>query len=186
VEEDGSEVDVRGSIGGIFAENLLVQRDGALLFAGFFGLDSSEKQVLGARCGRRATAMEEFGCPFGTVAGDAVEIKEELAADRVEDRALRAEREARAIADEAGFEKGVGHAGNSFHGHDGVSDGSGRYGFFAEGADGAQLAEVLEGIGVLLRNESGSFPSHKLAGTNLQDSQNILAAIAVHSSMLPC
>ena len=45
--------------------------------------------------------------------------------------------------------------------------------------------EILEGVGLLLRNQPGSLPPLQLAGTDLQDAQNVLTAIAGHSCRAP-
>jgi hypothetical protein len=47
------------------------------------------------------------------------------------------------------------------------------------------LSQVLKRIGLLLRDESGSFPTLHLAGADLQYSLDVLTAVAGHSSVLP-
>ena len=53
--------------------------------------------------------------------------------------------------------------------------------FLAQRAQGPQLPKILEGIGLLLGNQSGSLPPLQLVGTDLQDAQHVLTAIAGHS-----
>ena len=100
---------------------------------------------------------------------DAIEVEQELAADGIHHGSRMAEGEARPGAHQAGFEQRIGHAGDGLHGHDGMADGRGRHVIFAEGAQGPQLSEVLEGVGLLHRNQFGFFPSLQLVGTDLEN-----------------
>ena len=185
VEVDGSEVDVRGSVGGIVVKDLFVERDGAVLVSGFFSLDGSNKKIGCALSADGAVAAQRSRNRTGAGLLETVEIEEELAADGVDHGTLAAESQAGSVPNEAGLEQRIGHARDGLHGDDGMADGGGRDVVFAQSAEGAELAKILEGVGLLLRDESGFFPTEQLAGTDLQDSQDILTAIAGHSSMLP-
>jgi hypothetical protein len=55
----------------------------------------------------------------------------------------------------------------------------------AQSAEGAELAQVLEGIGLALGDDAGALPALKLTGADLKDAQYVLTAIAGHSSLLP-
>jgi hypothetical protein len=113
-----------------------------------------------------------------------LEIEEQLATDRIDHSATAAKCESSAGANEARLQERIGHAGYCAHGDDRVANGSGRNVFFPQDTQGPQLAKILECVGLLRGNESGSLPSEQLVGTDLQDSQNILTAITGHSSML--
>jgi len=92
-----------------------------------------------------------------------------------------AEGEAGAGAHHAGLEQRLVHAGYGLHGHDGVADGCGGHIFLAQGADGAQLAQVLKAVGLFGGNEVGAFPRLQLARADGEDAQHVLTAIAGHS-----
>jgi hypothetical protein len=77
------------------------------------------------------------------------------------------------------------HAGDGFHGQDRLADRGGGHVFRTQRAQRAQLPEILKAIDFLLGNQSGSFPGLQLTGTDLEDAQNVLTAIAGHSWMLP-
>ncbi len=110
-----------------------------------------------------------------------VKVEKQLAANGIDHGAVMAEGEARSGAHEAGFKQRVGHAGHSFHGQDGVANGGSGNIVFAKDAQGSELTQILEGVSVLLGDESGSFPPLQLVGTDLQNAQNVLTAIAGHS-----
>src|ERR1700733_9803130 len=56
--------------------------------------------------------------------------------------------------------------------------------FLAQRTQRSQLTQILESVNFALADEPRSFPPLQLAGTDLQNPQHILAAKAVHSSML--
>ena len=96
-----------------------------------------------------------------------------------------AEGQARSGAHHARLEQRVGHAGDGFHGQDGFADRGRGHVVRAQRAQGAQLPEILKAIEFLLGNQPGSLPGLQLTGTDLEDAQNVLTAIAGHSWMLP-
>ena len=110
-----------------------------------------------------------------------VKVEKQLTANGIDHGTVMAEGEARSGAHEAGFKQRVGHAGHSFHGQDGVANRGSGYIVFAKDAQGSELTQILEGVSVLLGDESGSFPPLQLVGTDLQNAQNVLTAIAGHS-----
>jgi len=116
---------------------------------------------------------------------EALEVKKELAADGIDNGAVTTKGETSAGADQACFKERVVEPGDGSHRDDGVADGGGGNIFIAKRAQGPKLAEILKRVGLLRGEDTGSFPTLKLAGTDLKDSQNIGAAIAGHSSMLP-
>ncbi len=180
----GAKVDAGCRVTGIDGQNLLIERNGALLFGGFLSLHRLEESVV--RVAARRTQRRRIGNSrraFQSVG--TLEVKQQLAADRVNHGAVMAKGNPRAGTHHAGFEQRIGHAGYRLHGQDGIADGSGRHGFLAQNAQRAQLAKILEGINLLLRNQSGSLPPLQLAGTDLHDAQHVLTAIAGHSSLLP-
>jgi hypothetical protein len=61
-----------------------------------------------------------------------------------------------------------------------------RHGLLAQHAQYPQLTQILKTVALLLSNELSPLPPLQLTGTNLQDAQYVLAAIAGHSSLLPC
>ena len=112
---------------------------------------------------------------------EAFEVEQQLAANGIDHGAVMAEGEARSGAHQAGLEQWVGHAGHRFHGEDRVADGGGGNVVFTKDAQSSELPQILKCVGLLLGDESGSFPSLQLMGTDLQYAQNVLTAIAGHS-----
>jgi hypothetical protein len=114
-----------------------------------------------------------------------LEVEEQLPANGVDHRSAVPEGQPRPGPHQARFQQRIGHARHRLHGHNRMADGRHGHIFFAQDAQDAQLAEVLEAVALLLGNKSRPLPSLQLAGADLQDAQHVLAAIAGHSSVLP-
>ena len=115
----------------------------------------------------------------------ALEVEEQLAADGIDHGAVMAEGQARAGAHHARLEQRVAHAGHGFHGQNRVADRGRGHVVLAQRAQRAQLPQILKAVDFLLGDQPGSFPGLQLAGTDLEDAQNVLTAIAGHAWMLP-
>ena len=156
------------------------------LFTGLLRLNSRQESLLdasGSGTGLRSEAVPtEGGLPVELITlFDTFEIKQQLTPNGIHDGAMVAEGKPSSGADKAGLEERVVHAGHRFHRQNRIPDGSRGHIVLAQDAQSSQLPQVLECIGLLLGDESGSFPPLKLVGTDLQDAQNVLTAIAGHS-----
>jgi hypothetical protein len=115
---------------------------------------------------------------------NALEVEQQLPANGVNHCSAMAKCKARPGTDETCFKQRIRHSRDSFHSHYRVPDGSCRDVVLAEDAQSPQLAKVLEGVALLLGNQSGSLPPQQLAATYLQDAQHVLTAITGHSGVL--
>ena len=182
---DGAQVDVGRGVARIAREDLFVEGDGAVLLAGLLGLHGGEKEVLRVLCAAgqsRARAKET--ARFRRGIDPAARSRRATGGEWGRPWRHCSESQASSGADQARLEKRIGHSATALMATMECADGSGGHVFLAQDAQGPQLAEILEGVGLLRGNESGSLPTQQLAGTDLQDPQNILTAIAGHSSML--
>ena len=159
--EDGAEVDTGGGVAGVDVEDVLVELHGSVAGGGiFFEADGAEEHVLeGCRCGwfgGSAAAADDAELAFQ------LEIEGELGGHGIYQGSGVTEGEAGAAADHAGFEKGVGHAGDALHGVDRGADAfDGDAGGGLKVAQGSHLRQILEGVGLIEwsgGDESGSLP----------------------------
>ena len=113
------------------------------------------------------------------------QIKKQLAADGVNHRAVMAKSQPRPGRTRHASSSGLRHPGHRLHGHNGIPDRGRRNSVLAQRAQGPQLPQILKAVSLLLGNQVRALPPLELAGTDLQDAQHVLTAIAGHSSMLP-
>ena len=167
-------------------KNLLVEIDGALLLAGFLGLNRRMEALLEAARVGEADAAQRSRAPGSLLRPThALEVEEQLAADGIDHGAAMAEGETRSRAHHTRLQQRIAHAGNRFHGQDGIANRRGGHFIFAQRSKRAQLAQILEAIDFFLGDEPGSFPGLQLAGADFKDAQDVLTAITGHAWMLP-
>jgi hypothetical protein len=99
----------------------------------------------------------------------ALEVEEQLPPYWIHYGAAMPEGQTRASAHEACLKQGIRHARDSLHGENRMPDRGSRDTLLAQGAECLQLTKLLECVGLLLRDETGSLPPKQLAGTDLQD-----------------
>ena len=142
MEVDGAEVDRGRRVVGIERKNLLIEGDGAWLFAGFLGVDCSQKAFLkGTRISGRGAAQEHGfrGSGGDCLLATALEVEEELAANGIDHSAVMAEGQTRTGAHNARLEERVGHAGDGLHGQDRFADRGRGHVFCTQRTQNAQL-----------------------------------------------
>jgi hypothetical protein len=167
-------------------QHLFVERNSAVLVAGFFCLHGCDEQLLNTASSLILGSAQRANLGGRGRLLEAIEVKEKLASDGINDGAIATKGHTRSGADERCLLKRVRDARYSLHGGDGVTNGGGGYVFFTQRAQRPQLPEILKAVGLALGDEPCSFPPLQLAGADLQDPQHILAAKAGHSSMLRC
>ena len=174
----------------IALHHLPVKLDGAILLARLFGLHRLQKHLLHTprSVRRRPTQRRRLGTGRrpAHLLFRALEVEEQLPSDGVHHRPIVPESQPpRPGPHQARLLQRICHARHRLHGHNRVPDRRHRHVFLAQGAQDAQLAQVLEAVALLLGNNSRPLPPLQLAGADLQDAHDVLAAIAGHSSVLP-
>ena len=109
-----------------------------------------------------------------------VEVEGKLLGQRLDQRPAVAEGQPRAMPDRAGLDERIAHAGGLAHGLDRLADALGGDARGAQRAQGAQLGEIFKGIVFVGGNQPRLLPRRQLAGSQMQNSQNVLTAISGH------
>jgi hypothetical protein len=86
------------------------------------------------------------------------EVEQQLPTDGVHHSTVMAEGKACTGSNHASLQERIGHTGHGLHGQDRIPDAGCRHIVLAQDAQSSQLTQILECIGRLLGNESGSFP----------------------------
>ena len=112
---------------------------------------------------------------------DALEVEQQLPPDGVNHGSVVAERDTRAGTHKPSLKQWIRHPCHCLHGQNGVAYARRGDIFLTQGAQRAQLPQILKCIALLLRNQFSSLPPLQLVSANLQNPQYVLTAIAGHS-----